>query len=571
MITKSSVLSVAITFALLAHVNASQAAEREDLGTNLRTQNAGSPALVKNDRSGSPSGINSAAERGVMYGLSGTRGALGIALDLNGWDVQRSNLQDVPKSKNSVLYINAHDYPKDQQLIDFIANFSGVLIVDSHDIKSVVESKTESGEVEVLEALSGTTAADVFSKLTAKVSGGIGGIVPEATTIIASMNNGKLTIVNSTAPGMINGVEASELREKVLDLDTLVEENENAPEGRNWDSDRVIDVPANYRDGWIAAFRIFANATRSGDGRWIVVTAVNTGNDASCAIFGKKCGIYPDSDSNILQTWADGNGYSMRAWANEYAAYAVGVRSIQAPEFKPRASDWGSNEYRENDAYEISYGSDYEFSLSSWINPWTYVESSVSYALGAVTRNRKTFRTWLGYDRGHTSTRQVQGPAGEIQSGFVTQSGIYLSDAAARHRRGLGINQTSDRVAFENGAKPVLLQGLTGCPAIPPKPVMTFDGWQPAIVAAHEFYPRRNSFTTKPGHVSVQAGVVWERQNLRYYWQPGAQWCRSTRSGLYLTSGGAGSDAQDLVTPDRGNSTTYNVGTVFHIAHNLFN
>lgn len=530
-----------------------------------------SPVLMAKDSDGLSTPSVPSAARNTMFALSSARAAVGVALESNGWVTQVVSLRDVPNDKSTILYINAHDYAKDESLVDFIAGFRGVLIVDSYDMKDPAVRIDKAGEssLESFGSKAVSTAANAYLELSKGVSGALGNYAPDGTAVIISMNKGSFRTVDMQSNGTINGVEVGEMKE-VFDLSLVVEENRLAEARNGFSSDAVVDIGPQLFDGWWAAGRVYVNGRRTGDGRWFVETYVHTGDaNIVCLVNGKKCGIYPNSEADVFHTWTDGNWYTI-GWAQNYSAYATVGRATQLAQLVPGKDAWGTTEFRENGQYEETYYTGMPFKLNGWNNPYTFVDQFLGALFGSSrTQHRRIFNTWQGHDRLGEPATITNGT--QTVAALTSESGVVLKAEHNKIHRGFEASFWQSSESFERLLRTKsLTQSLSSCDTnrLPRKTNMAFEGWQPSFTSVFEV-PARSVTFSGTGSVAVDAGLKWRRQMATYRWA-GTHRCGGTgyRNGAWVASSG---DIDGVIDPGAQALAHYRLGKVILIAHNRFN
>jgi hypothetical protein len=207
-----------------------------------------------------------ARERGItktIYSLGGQIGAYGQTLVDDGWTVVDASPADVPTAAQTIVYVNAADEASQRDsVVQFLAGFSGVLVIDSDQRQALLPDEDTVADRVTAMSLPEESAAEAgpAPAYYLRVSGGEAKYAPSATALITSSTSNSITPVLVHEDGGINGSSVAG-REDLIDLtivalDSLKKAEASAATVRpmgfsstrtNWD--RVVDL--NYTaDNW---------------------------------------------------------------------------------------------------------------------------------------------------------------------------------------------------------------------------------------------------------------------------------------------------------------------------------
>ncbi|MCU0661847.1 MAG: hypothetical protein MUC50_05920, partial [Myxococcota bacterium] len=431
----------------------------------------------------------------------------------------------------------------------------------------------------------GAKVADTYLDLMSDVPGKMGKFAPAGTAILVSMNSERFFPVDFSEDGKVNGVPTNEM-ESIADLKDVVATNvENQPRSWGaWDSDAVVDLNT-VTDFYRATAIIFVNGYKSGDNRWFTETQVWTGDKESvCKVQGQwRCGIYPTEDKNIFYSTRGSDGkVNTTGWILKHGAFAsaYGAKWVQA--YRPGKDLWGSTDLKDNDSYEASYYNGFPMGATVGWSPFSGFSLSLSNTWRFETKGRKSMQSWDGwelqesfqYDRGKNSSGQMlKGTARRIATGVTMKydkKKIYTGFVGGAWTNAIDFGQMIGRNTLPNHR-----DFCTATNKTINKPKMSWEGWMPTIAAIHEFPPSYTSVLSSSNRVLIKAGLIWERQQLKYYfspqpgtWKPGNVYCGDLhyRRNIWLLDG---RNRVELIDPPT-TKKTYQAYKEIYLAHTKF-
>jgi hypothetical protein len=280
--------------------------------------------------------------------IGASQGHYGRALAEDGWQFRQIGPDELPKSADTVVYVNASDPAVDAKALrQRLAGFVGLIIIDSDRL--IAPEPTEGTSAE---ASAEFASADLLEAL----SGGQAKVVPLATALLVSRSSGRILGIEVSPSGLVNGADPSE--RQLATFNPLLALSDNSEQARiaaaeppraralaasvsAWDF--KVDF-AEVNDGWNASGQVLLNAYRNGDGavRTFVQMKVFTGSSVQpCTVNGVACGIYPNSVDFIVFTPTRTNQYNEQpikvvASAERYTAYAQAYPALGIATHSPR-------------------------------------------------------------------------------------------------------------------------------------------------------------------------------------------------------------------------------------------
>jgi hypothetical protein len=495
-----------------------------------------------------------------VYAVSKSKGKYGDILLGQGWRLDYTRFEDgeelksiIPNSPNTAVYVNVADPElRWAELATFFENFNGVIVIDSNQVARLPEAKTPkdytfSGVGPVLD--------EGYNKLLAKSTKVSGNFAPVATAVIVSMRLKKITPLNIDFNQTVNGFPSAQLQQ-FIDLKNFMYANGKFPTpAMRAEGEKPVPEFQQYVemteqvDGVNAVARIQLNAyleknkdgTPASPATWKTDTLVFTGATArKCWNSGLKCGIYPQTNASLVSVINNPtNGQKLvRSYLTRHAAYVKAFASKSISDHSLQEEEWQKAGLVDDDAertYEVgqSFGSDFRFT-QDYVSLPTLIKDTVPYSFLA----NKIYPSWKGGtvapDK-EDNTYYYPNPSVNTPLEYheVTSSAV-LDDKYKEEAEGVFLSKGNFEEAYLNkvlsGKKeespPANVKSCSygeGEFETLPRPSMAFEGWQPSVMATHEYepeaisYPALSGGMAYPGKIKIQAGLQWSRSKALYY------------------------------------------------------
>ncbi len=479
-----------------------------------------------------------ARERGItktIYSLGGQIGAYGQTLVDDGWTVVDASPADVPTAAQTIVYVNAADEASQRDsVVQFLAGFSGVLVIDSDQRQALLPDEDTVADRVTAMSLPEESAAEAgpAPAYYLRVSGGEAKYAPSATALITSSTSNSITPVLVHEDGGINGSSVAG-REDLIDLtivalDSLKKAEASAATVRpmgfsstrtNWD--RVVDL--NYTaDNWNVIGRAFVEGFKEGSGsRHFVAVEIDTGNNITqCYVLGKECGIYPQSRSAIITTERPSTSrWKTISYATQFSARATVYPAIQVMEYRPSRTSWTATEAVNTDSYERVWSEGFSVGVSAGASTAQSFSIGPSASYSKSTVHRRRMHRWDG-DGGIASSSWTD--AGVTWQSHEAYSGVKIKDDYRYDFVGVkaGSWSSTGESGFETAMRDSQLRALycygTGKTwDAKAKPRMSYEGWNPSLGAMFEVPANRVRASTN-NTINVKVGFRLGRQIREY-------------------------------------------------------
>jgi hypothetical protein len=489
--------------------------------------------------------VEQIAEGKTAFALTDSVGAYGRLLQQQGWKLRNPrSIDDVPQSSQTIVYMNA-DEAVGSAMSTLLAQFKGVLVVDSEYLYPAArEDGSMKDEAPSPGGDEAARAADTYLELVSEVPGKMATMAPGGTAIIASMSRAKLFSLEFSEDGTVNGLPTREV-DDIVNLSRVAAENiemrTRADDGwGSWNSDAVVEF-STVKNGYRAGGQVFVNAFQSGNNSWFTETYVWTGNKESvCLTNGSnRCGIYPSSNKTIFQSTRRQNGVvDTVGWVTKHAAWVSGYGATGIPAFRPGAAMWNATEKRDTDSYEVSYTTTFSIGASAKWSNFTDFDLPINAGFSRSSVHRKTMHSWDGWDspglwsyyRGNdASGKKLYGPIRSVSSGVVIKpekNKIYSGFVGGAWSNADAFGQMLGQNTLSNNRD--FCQAINQTIS---KPKMSWEGWQPSVVAVHRFDKNFYSYTSNKNRILIRAGLTWERQPFSYNFSPKPPWNGNVQCG----------------------------------------
>ncbi|MCU0661641.1 MAG: hypothetical protein MUC50_04865 [Myxococcota bacterium] len=511
----------------------------------------------------------------TAFTLTDSLGAYGEALQNRGLELQKiGKIADIPTTPRTVVYMNSEE-AIDADLTKFLTQFKGVLVVDSNDLYPAESEDSLNGDEVQEENRPGAKVAQTYMELMSDVPGEVAGFAPGGTAIVVSMNSESFLPLKFSEDGKINGGSMDEM-EDLLYLDAFVANNADPKlQPRSaLGSVAVYSVQLDQiKNGYRAVAHIYVQPYKQLNQNqgtiWRTTTDVWTGdNFENCYVnSGRKCGIYPDNEASIFSSAKQDDGcVKTTAYVVKHGSFVSGYGARSVPAYRPSKSFWDGGDAVAIDSNERTYYSGFPLGVSAGWSPFSGFSLSASNTFRWETKGVKREKAWEGFEkksafnyvRGKTSSgTDINGSAQRAESGIKmkflppanppTKATIQTNKIYRGFLGGAFNNITDWNTMARNNILPSNLDFCQAYNKKISKPKMSWEGFMPTITVVHEYDPNHNSMLNKTGYVLIKAGLLWERQALRYCYSGTVPCGDSTyrRSGWRVDGTGKLSDMID--------------------------
>lgn len=434
----------------------------------------------------------------VIYSASNDVAILGRVAQLDGWEFRISNPENVPNSPGTILYFSTNDDVINlKKWTHFLADFKGVLIVDSDEVqRSVEDSRTVSLDAP-LEYLSPpvwegeTPASKLYGVLSSRMNGFASAIAVDGTALISSLNNKSIMAYSIDESGKING--SSDGRE-AFDLQRHRINNLQVPSEKTGENFHYVDH-SHQASGWRAHWR--TKVTLSAQ-RLISVELYTGSETTTCVVGNFKCGVYPNSAQEIFTVTRNSDGTVRAVGQMTRVAAQLELENAQVTDFGPTSADFAAKLDSSNELY-------HNFLWSEWLTSWD-LQSVFATTLNQISAtSRKSSPLW-----NNSVTRDNSN-----NTAFIQQL-ISLKDKSIPTTMWGQSGGWSNAANFNLMLRDYQLRGRGDgrghCVSSYNAPMMTYQGWNPSIIA--EIRVGSNSdvnFTHQ-----IKSRIIYDRTRVNY-------------------------------------------------------
>ncbi len=518
----------------------------------------------------------------TLHSLSKNKGKYGQVLDGQGWKFTNiDNVSTVPNSPTTVVYVNVDDPKLDWvNLQNYFKDFDGVIVIDSNKVAKLQPiGKLSEYRFEG----PGPALDEGYHRLLANSNKISGNHAPVATAVIVHMRVKKITPLNIDTNGQVNGFPQARL-EYFIDLKNSIFVNGDvkrfyAPADRYDDQknptpqhDQYVEL-TEYVDGVLAVARIQLNAylekvvnitppagtppenpevtvTAPAAAVWKTDTIVFTGaTEQKCWNSGLKCGIYPLTNSTLVKI-ADKEDKSREviSYFTSHGAYAKAFGSKNLADHTLEEKEWNDEKLGlvDKDGTDRIYKVGQPFGLvlpfqQEHVTISTFIKDTALYPFFA----NKVYEGWKGStiapvkdDKGETDASEFYYPnPSDVSKAFEIHgvaSSILLDGGKRKEANGIFLGTGTFAQVYLNkilaSKKEDKIPNVKDCVfgdgefKGEPKSSMSFEGWQPSVIAVHEYEPDTISYppisasaTDLDKKIKIQAGLTWARSKANYY------------------------------------------------------
>ncbi len=469
-----------------------------------------------------------------------------------------SSVSDIPDTASSIAYLVAGMDPEIKTSdLESLANYKGVLILDSHQSMNVggrelsekhaISPRAAIANAPVTEAASGipdeSPAADLYMKL----SGGRAAMAPQGTALVTSGTARNVMPIYVADNGRVNGYAKARLEAVGPQIMALHAKQvaagsikpaagsamaESAGVGNleaqnlkpQWD--RVLDMNVTdqgyrilgriYAMGWREVGLPFVKARK-----FVDVRLVTGSNDDGCRVAGFECGVYPENKYSVVGTTSTTGLGDVWVYSAPFMYFAqTGIwPSEQLISWQPRASHWTSDSALDTDYKEKLWSKGWAAGGGPGINSLGIFSLGFSGAYTSSQSYRKRTHAWIGYDNEFVDSEKYRMAVSGLQSVNRKVRLQPVNGASpwvtGRDDRWEDMSKTMLN-GYHWGCRTVL--GVKTCgfteQEVPgdgsPRSSIASVGWKPAITATHEVSTNHfeSASSKKLVHIKAQMGAL---------------------------------------------------------------